>query len=108
MTAAGRRWVLRTGGTVDDYYTGLVTQNPSVALDEGDLAGPTLDPAHLLTCYVGGTRGCTRLIARADERRRVDTVAADDSHRRTLDTYTVPHSRDRHGQNQRPHSGARA
>ena len=66
---AGRRWVLRCGGTSADFYTFVETIYPDGHRDEGGMGGPPLHPGSLMNTYIGGSeRGMRRVLVRADPR----------------------------------------
>ncbi len=65
----GQRWILRAGGSREDYYTFLETIYPGGYRDEGGLGGPLLYPGSLLNTYTGGDdHGLHRVVVRADPR----------------------------------------
>jgi hypothetical protein len=62
---AGERWVVRAGGTAENYYTFLLTMHPDGHHDEGGFGGPPLHPGRQLNIYTGGDgRGLRRILAR--------------------------------------------
>jgi len=63
----GQHWVLRAGGSQEDFYTFLETVHPDGHRDEGGLGGPVLYPGRLLNTYAGAhDSGLQRLVVRAD------------------------------------------
>lgn len=65
----GEHWVLRAGGTSDDFSTMLETIHRDGHRDEGGMGGPPLPAGELMNVYTGGsTRGLRRVIVRADRR----------------------------------------
>jgi len=70
---AGQHWILKGGGTLDDFYTFLETIHPDGHRDEGGMGGKLLSKGSLMNTYTGGSdRGLRRVVVRAD--RRVATV----------------------------------
>ena len=66
---AGQHWILKAGGTPDDFCTFLETVHPDGHRDEGGMAGPPLHPGSLMNTYTGGSdRGLRRVVVRADAR----------------------------------------
>jgi hypothetical protein len=66
---AGQHWILKAGGTRDDFCTFLETVHPDGHRDEGGMAGPLLHPGSLMNTYTGGSdRGLRRVVVRADAR----------------------------------------
>jgi hypothetical protein len=60
----GEHWVVRAGGTAEDYCTMLETVHPDGHRDEGGMGGPPLYPGHSLNTYTGGmTGGLRRILA---------------------------------------------
>ena len=71
--SAGQHWILKGGGTRDDFYTFLETIHPDGHRDEGGMGGKLLSKDSLMNTYTGGSdRGLRRVVVRAD--RRVATV----------------------------------
>ena len=67
----GERWVVKAGGTAEDYYTLLETVHPDGRRDEGGMGGPPLYPGRDLNIYTGGDDwGLRRILARASPRVR--------------------------------------
>ena len=65
----GQRWILRAGGTREDFYTFLETVHPDGHSDEGGMGGDLLYPGELLNAYTGSNdRGLLRVVVRADPR----------------------------------------
>jgi hypothetical protein len=65
----GQRWILRAGGSREDFYTFLETVHPDGHSDEGGMGGPLLYPGELLNTYTGcHDRGLLRVVVRADPR----------------------------------------
>lgn len=65
----GEHWILRAGGTEDDFYTLLEAIHPDGHRDEGGMGGPPLPAGAVMNTYTGGTsRGLRRLVVRADPR----------------------------------------
>jgi hypothetical protein len=65
----GEHWILKAGGTSEDFYTFLETVHPDGHRDEGGMGGPPLYPGSLLNTYTGGTdQGLRRVVIRADPR----------------------------------------
>jgi hypothetical protein len=63
----GEHWVLRAGGTAEDYYTFLETVHPDGHSDQGGMGGPPLQPGQYLNTYTGGSdQGLRRVIVRCD------------------------------------------
>ena len=61
----GEHWVVKAGGTADDYYTLLETVHPDGHRDAGGMGGPPLYPGRSLNTYTGGDdRGLRRIVAR--------------------------------------------
>ena len=70
---AGQHWILKGGGTRDDFYTFLETIHPDGHRDEGGMGGKLLNERSLMNTYTGGAdQGLRRVVVRAD--RRVATV----------------------------------
>lgn len=66
---AGQHWILKGGGTRDDFYTFLETIYPDGHRDEGGMGGPLLHPGSLMNTYTGGSdQGLRRVVVRADPR----------------------------------------
>lgn len=66
---SGERWILRAGGSGDDFGTFLETVHPDGRRDEGGMGGPPLWPGSIMNVYTGGTgSGPRRIVARADPR----------------------------------------
>jgi hypothetical protein len=67
--ATGEHWILKAGGTHDEFYTFLETIHPDGHRDEGGMGGPPLYPGDLMNTYTGGAeRGLRRVVVRADPR----------------------------------------
>jgi hypothetical protein len=65
----GQHWILKAGGTSDDFYTFLETVHPDGRRDEGGMGGPPLPAGCLMNTYTGGSeRGLRRVVVRADPR----------------------------------------
>jgi hypothetical protein len=65
----GEHWLLKAGGTADDYYTFLETVHPDGHRDAGGMGGPPVYPGQYLNTYTGGhDKGLRRVIVRADSR----------------------------------------
>jgi hypothetical protein len=63
----GQHWILKGGGTRDDFYTFLETIYPDGHRDEGGMGGKLLSPGSLMNTYTGGSdQGLRRLVVRAD------------------------------------------
>jgi hypothetical protein len=63
----GQHWILKAGGTSDDFYTFLETIHPDGHRDEGGMGGPLLYPGSLMNTYTGGSdQGLRRIVVRAD------------------------------------------
>jgi hypothetical protein len=63
---SGEHWILRAGGTEDDYNTYLETVHPDGHRDEGGMGGPTLYGEHI-NVYTGRhDQGLRRVIVRSD------------------------------------------
>jgi hypothetical protein len=66
---SGQRWILRAGGSREDFYTFLETVHPDGHSDEGGMGGALLYPGQLLNTYTGcDDRGLLRVVVRADPR----------------------------------------
>ena len=66
---AGQQWILKGGGTRDDFYTFLETIHPDGHRDEGGMGGRPLYPGSLMNTYTGGSdQGLRRVVVRADPR----------------------------------------
>ena len=67
--ATGEHWILKAGGTHDEFYTFLETIHPDGHRDEGGMGGAPLYPGGLLNIYTGGAEpGLRRVVVRADPR----------------------------------------
>jgi hypothetical protein len=67
--ATGEHWILKAGGTHDEFYTFLETIHPDGHRDEGGMGGPPLYPDDLMNTYTGGAEGgLRRVVVRADPR----------------------------------------
>jgi hypothetical protein len=67
--ASGQHWILKGGGTRDDFYTFLETIHPDGHRDEGGMGGPPLYPGSLMNTYTGASdRGLRRVVVRAHPR----------------------------------------
>ena len=65
----GEHWILKAGGTHDEFYTFLETIHPDGHRDEGGMGGPPLYPDGLMNTYTGGADGgLRRVVVRADPR----------------------------------------
>lgn len=65
----GEHWLLKAGGTGEDFFTFLETVHPDGHRDEGGMGGPPLLPGRLMNTYTGGSeRGLRRVVARTDPR----------------------------------------
>jgi hypothetical protein len=66
----GQHWILKAGGTSDDFYTFLETIHPDGHRDEGGmgLGGRPIPPGSLLSTYTGSERGLRSIVVRADPR----------------------------------------
>jgi hypothetical protein len=63
----GQHWILRVGGTSDNFHTSLETIHQDGHRDEGGMGGPPLYPGSLMNTYTGGSdRGLRRVVVRAD------------------------------------------
>ncbi len=63
----GEHWLLKVGGTADDYYTLVETVHVDGHRDEGGMGGPLLHSGQYLNIYTGGSdEGLRRLIVRSD------------------------------------------
>jgi hypothetical protein len=81
----GEHWILKVGGTADDYETFLETVHPDGHRDEGGMGGPPLDPGQYLNMYTGGDdQGLRRVIVRADSRVHRLVMELDTGERRVL------------------------
>jgi hypothetical protein len=70
-TARGERWLLKAGGSAEDYYSMVETVHRDGRRDEGGMGGPALYPGHLLNVYTGrADQGPLRVVVRADPRVR--------------------------------------
>ena len=66
---AGQHWILKGGGTRDDFYTFLETIHPDGHRDEGGMGGKLLNERSLMNTYTGGSdQGLRRVVVRADPR----------------------------------------
>jgi hypothetical protein len=66
---SGQRWILRAGGSREDFYTFLETVHPDGHSDEGGMGGDLLYPGQLLNTYTGcHDHGLLRVVVRADPR----------------------------------------
>jgi len=66
---SGEHWILKAGGTAEDYYTFLETVHPDGHRDEGGMGGPPLYRGQYLNTYTGGhDQGLQRVVVRADSR----------------------------------------
>jgi hypothetical protein len=66
---SGQHWIVRAGGTSDDFYTVMETVHPDGQHDEGGMGGPPLYPGSVLNSYTGSTdRRLRRVLVRADPR----------------------------------------
>jgi hypothetical protein len=66
---SGQHWILKAGGSREDFYTLLETVHPDGHRDEGGMGGALLYPGQLLNIYTGSDdRGLLRVIVRADQR----------------------------------------
>ncbi len=64
--ATGERWLLRAGGTSQDFFTFLETVYPDGSRDCGGMGGPPLWEGRLLNIYTGGSEsGLRRVLVRA-------------------------------------------
>jgi hypothetical protein len=64
---SGQRWILRAGGSREDFCTFLETVHPDGHSDEGGMGGALLYPGQLLNTYTGcHDRGLLRVVVRAD------------------------------------------
>jgi hypothetical protein len=64
---SGQHWIVRAGGTSDDFYTVLATIHPDGHSDEGGMGGPPLYPGSMLNSYDGAADGgLRRVLLRAD------------------------------------------
>jgi hypothetical protein len=67
--ATGEHWILKAGGTHEEFYTFLETIHPDGHRDEGGMGGPPLYPDDLMNTYTGGAEGgLRRVVVRADPR----------------------------------------
>lgn len=65
----GQHWILRAGGTTDDFYTFLETVHADGHSDSGGMGGPPLPAGSLMNTYTGGADGGPRrVVVRADPR----------------------------------------
>jgi hypothetical protein len=81
----GEHWVLKVGGTAEDYYTFLETFHLDGHSDEGGMGGPPLNPGQYLNTYTGGSdRGLRRVIVRSDSHVRRLRMELDTGERREL------------------------
>jgi hypothetical protein len=81
----GDHWVLKAGGTADDYYTFLETVDLDGHRDEGGMGGPPLHHGQYLNLYTGGSdEGLRRVIVRADSRVQRLRMELDTGERREL------------------------
>jgi hypothetical protein len=63
---SGEHWILRAGGTEDDYYTYLETVHPDGHRDAGGMGGPPLYDSHI-NVYTGRhDQGLRRVVVRSD------------------------------------------
>jgi hypothetical protein len=53
----GEHWILKAGGTHEEFYTFLETIHPDGHHDEGGMGGPPLYPDGLMNTYTGGADG---------------------------------------------------
>jgi hypothetical protein len=66
---SGQHWIVRAGGTSDDFYTFIETIHPGGHSDEGGMGGPPLYPGSVLNAYTGAADGgLGRVLLRADPR----------------------------------------
>ncbi len=66
---SGQHWIVRAGGTGDDFYTMIETIHPDGHSDEGGMGGPPLYPDSVLNAYTGAAdSGLLRVLMRADPR----------------------------------------
>jgi hypothetical protein len=71
----GEHWILRAGGTPEDFYTMLETVHPDGHRDEGGMGGPPLEPGSLMNTYTGGSdQGLRRVVVRASPQVRIVRV----------------------------------
>jgi hypothetical protein len=81
----GEHWVLKAGGTAEDYCTFLETVHVDGHRDEGGMGGPPLDHGRYLNMYTGGSdQGLQRVIVRSDSRIRRLRMELDTGERRML------------------------
>jgi hypothetical protein len=63
----GQHWILKAGGTTEDFYTFLETIHVDGHRDSGGMGGPPLYPGSLMNIYTGGADGgLRRVVVRAD------------------------------------------
>jgi hypothetical protein len=66
---SGQHWIVRAGGTAEDFYTVIATIHPDGHSDEGGMGGPPLYPGSVLNVYTGAADGgLRRVLLRADRR----------------------------------------
>ena len=81
----GEHWVLKVGGSAEDYHTLLETVHLDGHHDEGGMGGPPLYPGEYLNTYTGGSdQGLRRVIVRCDSQIRRLRMELDTGERREL------------------------
>jgi len=89
VVAGGIRWELRAGGTEAEFATLVSAWDDRGPLGERGMAGPLLQPGHLVSLYTGGgDRGPRYVVARTDS--SVCTLELEHDRRRKSDLPLFP------------------
>ena len=84
--ATGEHWILKAGGTHDEFYTLLETIHPDGHRDEGGMGGIPLYPGSRYNSYSGrADNGPLRVIVRTDPQVRRLRLSIRTSRDETLD-----------------------